>query len=525
MSPETHDEQYRRVRDLLPEYAAGLLGGEARAAVARHLEGCDECRRELAAWRAIAGAVRAADPRATPAVPFTAAWEDLRDRLPAREPATASWKDRTALASHRTRLDERPAELDLEVSRLPDERRPPGGSGAKRLWSALVAAAAVLLVVVGFAQLFARGLGGDRPPAGATATATPVPLAWQEVRLPDGLSVGSAGVYPAPGDGNRGYICARESADNSGPVKVWATQDGGAPWSRAADVPATHAGGCRLAIDATDPQRVLAIITWYEQGTGSHSLPSTQSFFSADGGGTWHALASAPSVVRLASNGGVTYGLVDASPLPNHPLSLSLSTDGIQGWRAIDGPIRGASQSVANFWMNLGDGSLLAQTDEGALWETHDQGVHWAQLPDSGLRSYVVQRPASGEPWHICGADRSANILKCSSDGGRTWKDLPRLDAVVHCDSCAKGKPADIISTIEPVAVADDGAFLVQLATRYSDQGDVFSLYRLTAGGAQWQLMGEIPGAGGEPVTRLPWLGHTLWASSGGGLYTALYPW
>ena len=57
-SIEAHD----RVRELLAAYAAGSTTAPERRRVGAHLGSCSPCRQELAGWRAVRGAVRAAAP-------------------------------------------------------------------------------------------------------------------------------------------------------------------------------------------------------------------------------------------------------------------------------------------------------------------------------------------------------------------------------------------------------------------------------------------------------------------------------
>ncbi len=57
--------------ELLPQYAAGTLDEASSRAVAGHLDSCLECREELALWRQVGAAIRAAhaaDPMPSPAL-------------------------------------------------------------------------------------------------------------------------------------------------------------------------------------------------------------------------------------------------------------------------------------------------------------------------------------------------------------------------------------------------------------------------------------------------------------------------
>src|SRR5207302_8879808 len=55
-------EECRRRRELLGAYLLGHLGPEERVGLEAHLDGCAECRAELADLRPVAGALAFADP-------------------------------------------------------------------------------------------------------------------------------------------------------------------------------------------------------------------------------------------------------------------------------------------------------------------------------------------------------------------------------------------------------------------------------------------------------------------------------
>jgi hypothetical protein len=89
--PERHDP------GALAAYAAGVLAGPERAAVAAHLLDCGPCRAELAAWTALAEAT--ATPEATPPDPAAAVGAALtRAALDPEPPPVSRRRSRFALA-------------------------------------------------------------------------------------------------------------------------------------------------------------------------------------------------------------------------------------------------------------------------------------------------------------------------------------------------------------------------------------------------------------------------------------------
>ena len=75
-------EACRRWRELLGAYLLGHLAPEERVGLEAHLDGCAECRAELAELRPVSGALAAADPKHLGAPPEPPA--ELADRVYAR---------------------------------------------------------------------------------------------------------------------------------------------------------------------------------------------------------------------------------------------------------------------------------------------------------------------------------------------------------------------------------------------------------------------------------------------------------
>ena len=63
MNPHDDPDGHRRWREMLGAYVVGDLGGEERAALQAHLDGCGECRAEVRELEPVAAALAEADPR------------------------------------------------------------------------------------------------------------------------------------------------------------------------------------------------------------------------------------------------------------------------------------------------------------------------------------------------------------------------------------------------------------------------------------------------------------------------------
>ncbi|MDP1891139.1 MAG: zf-HC2 domain-containing protein, partial [Gemmatimonadaceae bacterium] len=74
------------MRDLLPEYAHGVLGADDAARVAEHLAACAMCRAELALFGRVQGALAMGVPRMDVAAIVAALPKPLAQPLPKPQP-------------------------------------------------------------------------------------------------------------------------------------------------------------------------------------------------------------------------------------------------------------------------------------------------------------------------------------------------------------------------------------------------------------------------------------------------------
>lgn len=79
------------LREHLPAYAEGSLGGRARGRVERHLGSCQRCADELADLRTVIGAVRAIPAEQTPDDLVARVRQAVHDRTPAPAPPPLLW--------------------------------------------------------------------------------------------------------------------------------------------------------------------------------------------------------------------------------------------------------------------------------------------------------------------------------------------------------------------------------------------------------------------------------------------------
>ncbi|MGZ6308709.1 MAG: WD40/YVTN/BNR-like repeat-containing protein, partial [Ktedonobacterales bacterium] len=302
------------------------------------------------------------------------------------------------------------------------------------------------------------------------------PLSWHTSTLPDSATL----FFPisiltvAPSNGDVAYLCDGSQQPNA---RFYATHDHGAHWQRMTDIPASEP--CNpLLVDAADPNTVLA------------------GLLTTDGGVTWQqrtGTSQSPAILALATWHSLRYAIVEVSG--SQPM-LAVSTDDMRSWHYTDPQLIAPhfTSSEVNYfqlWVNPTSGAVLA-TIRGRMWQSTDSGQHWSPLPGQQFPgdAVAVQPPQGGQPWHICLGFFSSdgNVpFTCTTDGGRTWRDLPL--------------PAENVSL---ASMAADGSLLV------TGVSTTISVYRLPPSTNQWQALGDTPSLCGM-------VGYAIFAPSSSG--------
>src|SRR5262249_34193228 len=171
-------------REHLPEYTIGRLPEDLRRAVERHLDGCAECRHELAEWRAIEAAIRRA-PALEPSRDFATVWRALQPELAPARSATIARERTLYMDADRpsSTLQDSPAPSPAAA---PSQRR--HASALARHARPLAAVAATLLLVVVGAALFALLHLGRQAPSGSSTPTPSRPCAPEQItaHIPSG---------------------------------------------------------------------------------------------------------------------------------------------------------------------------------------------------------------------------------------------------------------------------------------------------------------------------------------------------
>ncbi|HEU4784586.1 MAG TPA: zf-HC2 domain-containing protein, partial [Ktedonobacterales bacterium] len=489
----------------------GALPSDESARIAAHVSGCEACRHEIALYESLDNALR---------------------RQPVPQSDGRLW---------------RAVRAGMTSAHGPRNTR----RTVRRVAGATSALAAVLLLALGFAQLFqARGNITYHPSSTATVvqgTPTPLPtvgpvspavpgtpLTVTPANLPtSGITFGersddilSFGV--ASTDGNIAYACYSQTSNTGGHVSsqitIYRTSDRAMHWTRLAQFPWPDAqtSECVVQVDALDSSRVLVHIggqdvttfnevQWYE--------------LTEDSGATWIRLAYSDSLSYLATANRRTYAIrwqvirQQSNGQPKYEVHLSVSTDHLRTWQPIDVPITSAGGAVSQFWVRS-DGTILAMVSSsaGMLQQSTDGGARWKAIPlptlsaGLGFGSIGVQQSTTrSQPWRICidelttdgpAAKRSDVGVICTFDGGVTWSIRPTLCTNAPCSTRA-------IRYLTGFAIAPDGALLAGSPDSSYHDG----LYRLPENSSQWEYLGPVSGGFFAPTSSA---GGVVWSFAGG---------
>lgn len=501
----------------LSAYRDGMpIGGDTGVTDA-HIAGCPACRTRMEQLDQLADTLRA-------------------ERVP--EPDERLWQAvrRAAEDAPARRFGMRWPLLASRRGSLSGDKRP--------LWSGLGALAAVLLLVLGFAQLFALHNASQRVTRLPTSSATPFPtwtpfptltpaptampapqlVQWQPVAFPIDTGSVMAGAPVAvqfAGDGESAYICAVGEDASGGLLSIWHTSDRGAHWIQAQQIPANPTiNACELVVDVSDPS--VAALAWQPRGSGGGDS-YTGLMTTTDGGVTWQNVPPQPltRIDQLDSRGGVIYALRETTASDNSAgYHLWASRDRMRTWQQVD---HGLTADIAGFWLQPDTRAILVVLGGGAyngpveLWSSPDDGATWhqiaapvvppsyapARLPNGPSNNSIVVLAHASHAMQIC-IDAStpglASAVTCSYDGGQSWQSRPALSGTLPDQYDGPGL----------IAITNDGSVL---AAAPAGTSSGYGLYRLKPGASSWQLLGNLPQLN---VTYCPGGAAgagTLWAS------------
>jgi hypothetical protein len=276
---------------------------------------------------------------------------------------------------------------------------------------------------------------------------------------------------------------------------------------------------CLASADRQTPGTVLLDVLWRPVGNSSYR----DTDYVVDDSGTAHALPTWHSFSQLATSGGKMYAR-DWNETDRDPANrLVVSHDGLRTSQAIDASILAANLQVDDYWINPATGTVLVEAGPRqsvtapsgsfgspppvttrTLWETRDDGQHWAQVPTPDLTEFTVQRTKGTEPWHICGvrydtsaASTNPNVLACTTDGGRTWTARPGLRLPPCTSASASCTGQGMVPQAVDMVLTLDGSLLAVGPSGTASGGAIqqpggFAIYRLPPGSSQWESLGAM---------------------------------
>ncbi len=292
----------------------GALSAAESARIAAHIAGCVACQRELAMYDSLDNALR-------------------------RQPVPASdgrlWRAvRAGMTSNR-----RPRNYQQEV---------------RRMVGATSALAAVLLLSLGFAQLFQlRGNVTYHPTSTATAQGTPTPLPTAAppspavraafAQLAAGQTFPRSGITfgeksddiltfgVAATDGATAYSCYSTTSQAGSQITMYRTSDRAIHWTQLTQfpLPNVQTSDCEVQVDTLDANRVFVNVLGQNMQT---LLGISLNELTEDGGATWTKISyddtNNPALFYDATSvGGRAYALYqqngNGSQANLHPTSLS----------------------------------------------------------------------------------------------------------------------------------------------------------------------------------------------------------
>ena len=278
----------------------------------------------------------------------------------------------------------------------------------RRMIQSIGAAAAVIVIVVGFAAVFSRFAQNAVPQF--------KPLVWQAGVFPAGTRTDPQFSIPnvAASDGEIAYQCVlpqQSGASTALPAQIWVSDNRAMSWTHTADLPtgaltgANQITSCWVTVDDANPDIAVANAQPSDSLTASIT---NSSFVTFDGGKTWQLLGDPENfpVLDLSTWHNSMYICCAAN---TGILAGTYTGDSVQSWQPIMQQILAAHQELQQFYVTPDTGELLAIAGKDGvrhLWLSKDAGESWTPIPapvvPGYLAAYIIQQPIAGHPWLIC---------------------------------------------------------------------------------------------------------------------------
>jgi photosystem II stability/assembly factor-like uncharacterized protein len=327
------------------------------------------------------------------------------------------------------------------------------------------------------------------------------------------------------------YVATRTPDGYGEPLNVSRSPDRGTTWETVGPLPVPANFDFFTPHFAFDPSLPGTIYSFFESEDGYYDYLSTVAL-SSDGGASWTELPSAVGVrdltvapdgaVFVATRAGVSrsndHGATWSPELPaqEHPSPKDVVSQvlapapgvvlaaGASGfWKSTNG---GAAWELSNqgltaLWVYdllvspVGPRFVFGLAAGGNLYRSADRGAHWARIytPLDGPGPFRLQAfdPRDGRTVYGIGGDGMADTIVKSTNGGRTWSELP---FPYRCDSggslCSVTINTITLDPTDPDTIFAIGNYFLH----YGGHGNF--LVRSSDGGATWTNLDPRPEIG-----------------------------
>lgn len=423
-------------RELIPRYRAGQLPDAQRDAVARHVAGCDECRRELAFWSAVGDALAASDASQPIPVDQARVWSGVRAALASQRGGLAH--------QNRERGNRTNTQTPTPPTTPPPSRvagMPPAPSRRRPIAAAFAFALIVVLSVALFGVVAPR-LRHSTPQIGhgphATATPAACPPSQLRQSLPANASLSAISMVSARDGWAVGQILDLSHPATAPQGLIMHFQS--CEWRQAEIIPAAALTAVAMASPA-DGWAVGTTMTSVNSGAGI-SWVDDRGLLLHYHNGVWqpvtypdsHVPADYEEIHMASATDGwmlIYNGKVHITPYTTAENYALYHYDGT-AWRAVSMPFKTPDMSIGGMAAGADDlwltGYDVADYNSGTIARYHDG--QWQTWNSTSNELYVVAFASPENVWaygthtaHDASGDHFSEVVLHYD--GATWSQVP----------------------------------------------------------------------------------------------------
>ena len=275
-------------------------------------------------------------------------------------------------------------------------------------------------------------------------------------------------------------------------ARVQRSLDGGETWSTVLTVPNSK-GITSVALDPQKPESV------YAGSTGNAGDGGGQVYHSTNNGKTWDSLNKHFTMLTV-------WGQPQLVGDPNDPATVYAATWLAGTWKTADSgkswtKLAEAPISSTSLSIDAENSHILYAADRTApkLWKSTDSGNTWAVTADFSKDGAFLLNRVYTDKDHVYASTFGPSIhsgkLYCSTDEGKTWKDI------------TNGLPRSVLD----IAVDPSNENRIFVTTH------IYGAYQTEDGGKTWSQMMNFPDIGSYDIEIDPSSPNILYAAGLGG--------